>query len=303
MTLQLIRKLDLATASTPGRPAWLGAASGLVRTAEEFCVVADDELHLGRFTLDPRRPGRLQRLLPGDLPARPRQRKQRKPDLEVLLRLPACSGCPQGALLALGSGSGAHRRRGALLTLGTSGRVVGRPRRIDATQMFTRLSRHVTDLNLEGGFIAGKRLHLLQRGNQGNGRNALLQWDLAAVLRCLLHERALPDLDPIHVREFDLGDLQGVPLGFTDASPLPGGGWLFSAVAEDTSNPHDDGPCMGSAIGRLDARARLRWIRPVDRHHKIEGIDVQQEGAQLRAWLVTDADDPRVAASLLQWEA
>ena len=36
--------------------------------------------------------------------------------------------------------------------------------------------------------------------------------------------------------------------------------------------------------------------------YKIEGIDVQQEGAQLRAMLVTDADDPQVPASLLQWD-
>ncbi len=302
MRLQLIRKLDVIAGSRPGRRAWLSAASGLVRIAGEFCVVADDELHVGRFPLDPLRPGRLQRLLPGDLPVDPHQRKQRKPDLEVLLRLPAFAGLPHGALLALGSGSGAHRCRGALLQLSSADGLVGRPRGIEASALFTRLSNSIPDLNLEGGFVTDRQFCLLQRGNKGNAGNALLQWNLDVVLRSLRRERCLPDADPQRVRNFDLGDIQGVPLGFTDAAPLPQGGWLFSAVAENTDNAFADGPCLGSALGRVDARGRLRWVRTVARHCKIEGIDAEQHGRQLRAWLVTDADDPRVPASLLQWD-
>jgi hypothetical protein len=301
--MQLIRRLDLAESVEPGRPAWLSAASGLVRTADEFCVVADDELHLGRFTLDAGRPGRVLRLFPGDLPNPRKPRKKRKPDVEVLMRLPAHAGLPHGALLALGSGSGARRCRGALLALGANGRATGRARAVDATDLFARLSRSFDDLNLEGGWVAGDTLHLLQRGNKGSSRNALLRWDLKPVLRSLARERALPDADPLDAREFDLGDIHGVPLCFTDASPLPQGGWLFSAVAENTSSAYADAHCLGSAIGRVDARSRLRWIRPVSRKLKIEGIDAQQVGAQLEAWLATDADDPLVAASLLHWKA
>jgi hypothetical protein len=298
-SLKLVRTLDLATGTSPGRPTWLSAASGLVRTADEFCVVADDELHLGRFPHAPQRPGRLLRLFPGDLPGKPRPRKKRKPDLEVLLRLPGCIGLPHGALLALGSGSGVQRRRGALLALGARGLVAGKSRSIDAAPLFTLLSRSFADLNLEGGWVADGRLHLLQRGNKGSSRNAMLQWDLRQILRGLSRDRVLPDVDPFEVREFDLGDVRGVPLCFTDASPLPLGGWLFSAVAENTGNSFADGPCLGSAIGRVDARGRLRWIRTLSGQWKVEGIDVQP-GTRLRAWLVTDADDPRVPASLLQ---
>ncbi|MEO8315778.1 MAG: hypothetical protein ABI645_13415 [Pseudomonadota bacterium] len=299
--MQLIRKLDLAERSEPGRSAWLSSASGLVRTADEFCVVADDELHLGRFVLDAGRPGQLLRLFPGDLPDARKRRKKLKPDLEVLMNLPACADFPHGALLALGSGSGVHRCRGALLELGTRGRVIGKPRSVDAAALFAGLSRSFKDLNLEGGWVANKRLHLLQRGNKGNSRNAVLQWDLQPMLRSLVRDATLPDADPVQVREFDLGDIQGVPLCFTDASPLAQGGWLFSAVAENTSNAHDDGPCLGSAIGRMDAQSRIRWVRTVSRQLKIEGI-AQMDGAKLQAWLVTDADDPRVPANLLHWE-
>jgi hypothetical protein len=299
--MQLIRRLDLAESIQPGRPAWLSAASGLVLTADEFCVVADDELHLGRFKVEAGRAGKLLRLFPGDLPNRRKPRKKQKPDLEVLMRLPASSVHPHGALLALGSGSGVRRCRGALIALGAHGRVTGKPRIIDATQLFARLSRSFADLNLEGGWVAGNRLHLLQRGNKGNSRNAVLQWDLQPMLRSLLRERVLADADPVDVREFDLGDIRGVPLCFTDASPLPEGGWLFSAVAENTSSSYADGPCLGSAIGRVDARSRPRWIRRVASQHKIEGIEAQMTGSRLQAWLVTDADDPRVPASLLHW--
>lgn len=299
---QRVRQLDLEAGSAAGRPAWLSAASGLVRTGDEFCVVGDDELHLGRFTLDAHRPGRLQRLFPGDLPLTYKARKKRKPDLEVLMRVPACAGLAQGALLALGSGSRMQRCRGSLLALGSNGRVVGRSQAVDASALFARLSRSFDGLNLEGGWVANDRFHLLQRGNKGGAPNSVLQWDLRPVLRSLLRERALPDVDPVAVREFDLGAVRGVPLCFTDASPIPGGGWLFSAVAEDTGNAYDDGRCVGSAIGRVDARSRLRWVRPVPGKFKVEGVDVQTDGAKLQAWLATDADDVRVPASLLRLE-
>ena len=300
--LRLIRQLNLTAGSEPDRPAWLSAGSGLVRTADEFCVVADDELYLGRFTLNAEQPGRLLRLFAGELPEQRKARKNHKPDLEVLMQLPAHAGYPHGALLALGSGSGPHRCRGVLLALGAQGRVTGRPRTIDATELFAQLSRSIVDLNLEGGWVSNGFLHLLQRGNKTNTRNAVLQWELKPMLQGLVRQRALPAVDPLLMREFDLGDIQGVPLCFTDASPLPRGGWLFSAVAENTMNAHDDGPCLGSAIGRVDARWRMHWIRPVQRQFKIEGIEAEQSGASLRAWMVTDADDPAVPASLLQWE-
>jgi hypothetical protein len=302
LPLRVLRSLDLEAGSEPDRAAWLSAASGLVSTADEICVVADDELHLGRFSFDPSQPGRLQRIFPGDLPDGLKKRKKRKPDLEVLLRLPANRDYPHGVLLALGSGSGEHRCRGALLAFGEHGHIAGKPRSIDAEALYTRLARSFDDLNLEGGWVAQGRLHLLQRGNKGDSPNAVLQWDIAVVAGALLRDRCLPDADPIQVRTIDLGDIRGVPLGFTDATPLPDGGCLFSAVAENTADARVDGPCVGAAIGSMDARLRIRWLRPVTPLYKIEGIDVRQEGEKLQALLVTDADDPAVPASLLQVE-
>ena len=263
-------------------------------------MVADDELHLGRFPFDPAQPGRLQRLFPGDLPDGVKKRKKRKPDLEVLLRLPAGSEYPHGALLALGSGSGVHRCRGALLALGADGRIAGKPRSIDAEAMYARLARSFDDLNLEGGWVSQGRLHLLQRGNKGDSPNAVLQWDYASVVGALQRDRCLPDEDPQLMRTIDLGDIRGIPLGFTDATPLPDGGCLFSPVAENTVDARIDGPCVGAVIGSMDAAAHIRWIRPVRPLYKIEGVETKRDGGRLQLLLVTDADDPDVPASLLQ---
>jgi hypothetical protein len=300
LPLRVLRSLDLEAGSEPDRPAWLSAASGLVATARELCVVADDELHLGRFSFDAAQPGHLQRLFPGELPDGVKKRKKRKPDLEVLLRLPANSDYAQGALLALGSGSGVHRCRGALLALGEDGRIAGKPRSMDAEAMYARLARSFDDLNLEGGWVSQDRLHLLQRGNKGDSPNAVLTWDLAVVVRALLRDRCLPDVDPVQLRTVDLGDVRGVPLGFTDAAPLPDGGCLFSAVAENTVDARIDGPCVAAAIGRMDAQSCISWLRPVQPLYKIEGIEVRPAGAHLRVLLVTDADDPGVPSSLLE---
>jgi hypothetical protein len=121
------RKLrDLDLARVDGRePAFLSAASGLVRSGGELYVVADDELHLGRFEPEGGAPGSLMRLLDGKLPERPAARKRRKADLEILMRLPALPGFAHGALLALGSGSRPPRERGALVQLDEDGRARG----------------------------------------------------------------------------------------------------------------------------------------------------------------------------------
>lgn len=259
--------------------------------------MADDELHLGRFPIATTRPGRLLRLLPGSLPASAAGRKRCKPDLEVLLRIPACAQWPRGALLALGSGSHARRRAGAWIGFGANGRVTGRSHPVDATPLYTRLTRELGELNIEGGWTGPDSLFLLQRGNRGGAPNAVIRFALQPVLDALRNESALPPLARLQLRPIALPDIDGVPLGFTDATALPDGRWLFSAVAEDTRDAYRDGPCYGAAIGLADARHRIQWLRRVDPPLKIEGIECQ-DGPD-RLLLVSDADNPRLPAQLL----
>ena len=147
-----LRPLSLRSGSAPGRPRFLSAASGLVATGGRLWVIADDELHLGRFALQGRALGDLIRLFPGDLPAIPRRRKKRKPDLEVLLRLQPFAGAPHGALLALGSASRPQRRAGVLLPLDGRAQPSRCPQIIDASPLLAGLAREFDQINIEGGW-------------------------------------------------------------------------------------------------------------------------------------------------------
>ena len=101
------------------------------------------------------------------------------------------------------------------------------------------------------------------------------------------------------VQVLDLGAVDGVPLSLTDGTPLPGGEWLFSAVAEDTSDSVADGACVASALGVVAADGQVRRLVRLQVAPKVEGIAVQAEGDDWRLTMVTDPDDPAVASQLL----
>lgn len=292
-----LRDLDLKTPAAPGRPLFLSAASGLVRSGSALYVVADDELHLGCFGATGS--GTLLRLFDGELPDKLKARKKRKADLEILLRWPESPDHPHGALLALGSGSRAQRRRGALLTLDRRGHVRGAVTPIDAAPLYAVLEREFDDLNLEGGWVDGDLLCLLQRGNKGDSPNAVIELDYAAVAAAVARDCALPDLAPADIIPMRLGAVQGVPLCFTDGCALGDGNWLFSAVAEDTDDARADGPFAGAVLGVATRDAEIVWQRPLDPAHKVEGIDARWVDGELEVLCVTDADDMALPAQLL----
>lgn len=296
-----LRDLHLAPGQHPSACPHLSAASALVRCAGYLYVVADDELHLGVFTEGGTAPGRLLRLFPGELADDKAERKAQKPDLETLALLPAMPGYPHGALLALGSGSKANRQQAVLLALNAQGEVQGAPRLIELAPLYRPLHTQFADLNIEGAFLLGQQLLLLQRGNQGQAANAAVRFAWPALQAWLLAGEGEAPL-PEAVEFFELGEMQGVALGFTDGAALADGRWLFSAVAENTEDSYQDGACLGAVIGLVESDGRLRRLASLGPQWKIEGIAAQRRGAQLLLSLVTDADDPQTAASLLQLE-
>jgi hypothetical protein len=297
--LTKLRDLTLVAASDPQRPAYISAASGLVRAGKYLYVVADDELHLARFELSGTVPGELLRLLPGELPDKKKPRKKRKPDFEVLLQLPAFVTCPHGALLALGSGSTARRYRAVLVPLDKHGEVQPVPQVLEASAFYELLARQFDELNLEGGWVQGNELRLLQRGNKGNSPNAIIHLELQALLASLSGGDQLPAITPLAIHTMELGHINQVPLCFSDGCALADGRWLFTAVAEDTDSAYEDGACVGAAVGMVDAKGHLLWIKQVTPSYKIEGIEARQEAEGIHLLLVTDADDVAVPASLL----
>jgi hypothetical protein len=297
-----LRTLTVDPAAHPRGAPHLSAASGLVCAHGRVHVVADDELHLGVFD-DATAPGLLVRLFDGALPQARKARKRAKPDLETLLHLPPGPAWPGGALLALGSGSRPQRERGALLAFNQRGQLMA-PQAVDLAPLYGPLRSRFGDRNIEGALLRGSDFVLLQRGHGRHGVNAALHYRRSD-LALLLGGRACPALRPRAEHRFALGELDGIPLGFTDGVAWPGavgrGRWLFCAAAEDTENSYLDGGCAGSVLGVADAQGQLLWTRRLAGRHKMEGIDARAEGGGLALCLVSDADDPSQASVL--WRA
>ena len=296
IALTKIRELDLSQASSPSRPRYLSAASGLVCVKSVIYIVADDELHLAVFGAADHEPGRLVRLFEGELPDSAPKRKKHKPDFEALTMLPAYGDFPHGALLALGSGSRPNRRMGAVLELGRDGHVEGAAQAVDLSFILTPLADMFSAPNIEGAVVSGSELRLFQRGNKRDAENAIIRFQLSTVIEALRSGRASA-IKPSSIVKFDLGEIDGIPFCFTDAAALPDGSMVFTAVAEDTDNAYDDGDCTGAAVGCIDGES-LRWLRRLDRPYKVEGVAARIEGDAIKLLLVTDADDISIPASL-----
>jgi hypothetical protein len=200
---------------------------------------------------------------------------------------------PDGSLLAFGSGSRPNRERGFVVQLDAQG-IPGAVRVLDLAPLYRQLHGRFADLNIEGAFVSGGDLCLLQRGNRGGSPNASIRVRFDGFAAWLQGQAPAPGA---RMQVMSLPDVDGVPYGFTDGAALPDGGWLFSAVAEDTRDSFGDGGCMGSAIGRVSAAGELAGFLPLHGAPKVEGIARVGED---RLLLVTDADDPVQASALLQ---
>lgn len=297
IALTKIRELDISPAEAGIGPLHLSAASGLVCLDSIICVIADDELHLGVFSLINGKPGHLIRLFDGVLPEPKAARKRQKPDLEALALVPAFRDFPHGALLAFGSGSRPNRRRGVLLGLGPDADMLMPPRTVDLSPILVPLNEEFSEVNIEGAVVVGDELRLFQRGNKSQADNAIIRFPLSTVLDAL-QAGSVEAIKPSSIRRLDLGVLHGVPFSFTDAAVLSNGDMVFSAVAEDTEDAFRDGPCIGAAIGIADNSGNLRSLRRLERPHKIEGIHARSDGGRLDLLLVTDADNPEIPSVL-----
>lgn len=296
------RQLILEAPESPGRPAHVSAASGLVRAGAWLYVVGDDSLHLAAFPLEGDAPGRSTRLFPGELPLEAKARKAAKPDMEALCLLGPLAGAPHGALLAVPSGSTPVRRKGALVPLAADGGLGGPVREVDFSSVYTQLERELGPLNVEGAALSAGRLRLLNRGNGDLGTDAVVDLDGSRVLGALEAGQALQSDVVRTVLRWELGKAGNVRLSFTDAAPLPDGRIVFTAAAEDTRDAYADGVVTGSAVGVLAADGSPLFLDGVDAKVKLEGVDARVEGGRVRLLLVADADDPDVAAPLFEAE-
>jgi hypothetical protein len=297
--IQLTEKksLLLTQSAQPNRPAHLSAASGLVRVGSWLYVVADDELHLGKFSLEGNNAGDLYRCFAGDLPMESEERKAEKPDIEVLTLIPQFNNPSQQALLALGSGSKKNRHRSAMIPLDSNGNISAPAEIIDLSPFYEFLKSEIGKLNIEGAAIVQNDIFLFQRGNKKNKLNASIRIGLEDFYRVLSqpHKHHEPR---IQITPYELGEIDEVPLCFTDATSLPNGEIVFTASAENTSDSYLDGACMGSVIGIINSKGDLSLLEPIDKKVKLEGLEATANDKAIALLLVTDADDATRPAQL-----
>jgi hypothetical protein len=292
------------------RPPHVRAGSSLAWVGERLALIQDDANFLA--LVDPATAAVESVTLPagkGGLRQFDDQRGNKKHKLD----LEACVTVDRGAtLLAFGSGS-TQRRERILVARGIGS---GAPEvalvELPGFYHLLRTSPGYAPgrLNLEGVVQVGDRLRFFTRGN-GKARdgvkpvNATCDLPLEELLGHIGAPERFPPPTPLDVTQFDLGDLDLVPLGFTDATVV-GEGVLYSAAAEASPDAVDDGEVTGSALGVIDAGGRARWAPLKDERGalfagKVEGVVAA--GVPGRLYVVLDADDPGAPSELCVVEA
>ena len=294
-----LRSLDLAAGSSEGGKAFIAAASGLVHTGSSLCVIADDALDLAVFPGEGEEPGRLVRLLRGELSSDQSQRKAHKPDFEALTMLPAFEGHRHGALMALESDSKGERHYGVVCPLSADGALAGERREIELAPLYEELKGELAELNIEGAPVAGERMLLMQRGNGPAGENGVIELSLERVLASIAAGTALDGSALVGIRRHDLGAVDGVLLCFSDAAPLPDGRLVYSAVAE-AEDKGTDGALGKAVVGVIEPDGTISAEERLEPPAKVEGVEarVRDDGA-IELLLVADGDDPEQPAPLL----
>jgi hypothetical protein len=295
LELTKLRDLDLRAPDDGDGPAHLSAGSGVVRRGDFAYVIGDDLLHVGVFRISSGDPGELRRVLEGELPDEESDRKSAKPDLEALTALPPFEGAAHGGLLGLGSGSGEERDRAFFCPFAPDGSLDGDPRTIDFDPVYNTLRDELGDVNIEGAAIFGDRLWLFHRGNEGDAPNAVAEFGLADLSASLTGDLVVDPGELRDVKTYELGELDGVPICFSDATTLSDDVVAFTASAEGER----DGDIRGSVVGTIDADGTVHRLRTIDRRWKVEGIHGSLDTGLVDLVFVCDQDDPDTPSPLL----
>jgi hypothetical protein len=299
LELRPLRELDLSEPAWDGGHAHVASASGVVARGDFVYVIGDDLLDLAVFRLSAGEPGRLVNALRGDVPEGKGERQAEKADLEALTALPPFDGAPNGMLFGLGSGSGAKRNRGFVWRLAADGGLEGVPDEIDLTPVYDLLREDVPELNVEGAAVVGERLWLLHRGNHRDSRSVIAELTLADVMDSITGDRTVDPHELAAIRAYDLGDLDGVELAFSDATTVTSDLLVFTASAEAQGHDGPDGEIRGSVVGTIDVEGNVRRLRTIDRRYKVEGVDARVDTGIVDLLFVCDQDDDETPSPLL----
>ena len=296
LELRRLRDLDLTEPPEAGQPAHIASASGIAKRGDFIYVVGDDLLQVGVFELAGAGAGIARRVFAGDLPDDPDERKRRKPDLEGLTTLPPVEGEPNGGLLGIGSGSSRDRDRGFYWSLAADGSLEGDPRTIELQPVYDTMRDELGgEINIEGAAVVGESLWLFHRANEGRAPNTVAEFELGDLSRTLREDLVVDPEEMADIRGYELGELDGVALCFSDATALTDELVCFSASAEGSG----DGEIHGSVVGTIAADGTVRRLRTIDPQWKVEGVHATIDTGVIDFLFVCDQDDPDTPSPLL----
>lgn len=305
ITARRALRYEAGSDAATGRPPHVRAGSAVVWLGGRLAVVQDDALFLALVEPESGRASAV--VLPaGEGGARVFDdtigNKSKKLDLEAAVQL-------GDHLYAFGSGSTPARELVVVVRDPAAEPVVVRAHRLYAA---LRQSEEFagSELNLEGAAVIGDEVVLLQRGNgrPRNGRepvNATGRIDVRALVAYLDSNDTEPAPPLGHVRRYELGDVEGVRLTFTDAAAL-GERLVFLAAAEASPDAVQDGVVVGTAVGVIDSDGSARTALLRDEQGRLfagkaEGIALDPNRPE-RAFVVLDPDDPAVPTELCHVE-
>ena len=293
ISLRVMRDLKIEEPAPTG----VKAASGLVKSGNDFYVIADDELSLFQFNFEGETHMNSVPLVSGTLSEDPKARKKQKPDWEALVKLELTDR--QNVLLAIPSGSTENRMTGAFVKLTLSNQVDKNQNvtQVDFSKVYASLLKTIPELNIEGACVFKNQLKLFQRGNGLSGINAVIDIDLAGFCHDLTNSLPIDAKHILAIHNYNLGHLNGYKLDFTDACALDDTIW-FLAVAEASQSTYDDGQYHGAILGCLDANGKETARYEIDCAAKPEGLWVEADGQRLSFYIVTDADSSTIFASI-----
>jgi hypothetical protein len=284
-------------------PPHVRAASSLRRHGSRLVILQDDVNALAM--LDPATGSVNSILLPAG-PDRARVFDDARGNKKFKLDLEASIVLPDGRFVAFGSGSSPHREK--IVTV--AARKDALPQQFSGDALYRTLREHAAArgarLNVEGAVIVGTRLRLLQRGNGRRGFvpwNAFLDLPLSPFTDWLDGRGKCPRVE--RIVELALGEVDGVPFGFTDAAVATDGRLAFLACAEDTADALDDGPVLGCRFGWVDADDEtVITTTIVDRdgrptRFKLEGIETRADNAAMFD-VVADMDSGEEPAQIAE---
>ncbi len=278
---------------------WVGSRIALVQDDVNFVALVDPHTGLATAVTLPAGKDDLRQFDVG------RGNKKHKLDLEAMTRVPHAGGS-----LVLAFGSGSKQRRENVMTLPFTGPashpVPVEPLLIALPALYAALRSETSfagsDMNIEGALYLEGVIRLFGRGN-GEAKDGLLPLDATCDLDwAVLHRHiAAPDVRPLpsitRVTQYDLGAIEEIALGFTDAIPLQRGAVMYSAAAEASPDASEDGEVGGSVLGVLpnDRRQGGRWAPILDEAGapftgKVEGLVLDRRDPA-RALVVIDVDD------------